>query len=64
VPVGARTLACELRQPCFSPSRLPTVHCFVASRLAAMATALSGSMASLAVACLTMTRWWADALRA
>jgi hypothetical protein len=64
VPVGASTEACALRQPAFSPSLLPSCHCFVDSRTISVATVPWGRIASLAAACLRITRWCASALRA
>ena len=63
VPVGASTDAWALRQPCRSPSWLPSRHWFAASASNALALAPWALTTSLAAACLRMTRWWAAALR-
>ena len=64
VPVGASTEACALRQPFFSPILLPCCHCLAASREQRGVVGAAARTASLAAACLRMTRWWAAALRA
>jgi hypothetical protein len=64
VPVGASTEACALRQPCFSPSLLPRSHDLAARRSTSPSRLVTERTASVAAACLRMTRWWASALRA
>ena len=65
VPVGASTEACALRQPFFSPILRHASQALVASRWhVACPSSSTVRIASLAAACLRMTRLWASALRA
>ena len=64
VPVGASSDACALRQPFSAPISLPRCHSAAASASIAASSAPTGRTASLAAACLRITRWCASALRA
>ena len=64
VPVGASTLAWALRQPFFSPIRRPASHSRVATLCTVLSMAFTVRTASLAAACLRITRRCASALRA
>ncbi len=64
VPVGASTDACALRNPFFSPSLMTWSHAFVATSSTSRSWLCTDRTASLAAACLRMTRLWASALRA
>ena len=64
VPVGASTEACALRQPLSAPISRHSCHWAVAALSTSASSAPTGRIASLAAACLRMTRACASALRA
>ena len=64
VPVGASRLAWALRHPWRSPSSRHSFHARVAASWIGFSNCPTGRSASLAAACLRMTRLWASAFLA